>query len=104
MDRKRIVIVGNGMVGHHFIEQVLASDGADGIDLVTFSEEDRLAYDRVQLSHYFNDKTAADLALAHEADYQQAGVSYHINQQVTAIDREHKYIITEQGKRLLMIS
>ncbi|PSU97293.1 nitrite reductase (NAD(P)H) [Photobacterium kishitanii] len=100
MDRKRIVIVGNGMVGHHFIEQVLASDGADGIDLVTFSEEDRLAYDRVQLSHYFNDKTAADLALAHEADYQQAGVSYHINQQVTAIDREHKYIITEQGKKI----
>ncbi|KJG62756.1 nitrite reductase [Photobacterium kishitanii] len=100
MDRKRIVIVGNGMVGHHFIEQVLVSDGADGIDLVTFSEEDRLAYDRVQLSHYFNDKTAADLALAHEADYQQAGVSYHINQQVTAIDREHKYIITEQGKKI----
>lgn len=100
MDRKRIVIVGNGMVGHHFIEQVLASDSADNIDLVTFSEEDRLAYDRVQLSHYFNGKTAADLALAHEVDYQQAGVGYHVNQQVTAIDREHKCIVTDQGKTI----
>ncbi|SMY14977.1 nitrite reductase large subunit NirB [Photobacterium aquimaris] len=100
MDKKRVVIVGNGMVGHHFIEQVLALDSANDIRLVTFSEEDRLAYDRVQLSHYFSDKTAADLALVDEVDYQQAGVGYHVNQQVTAIEREHKYIVTAQGKKI----
>ena len=100
MNKKRIVIVGNGMVGHHFIEQVLALDSDHQLALITFSEEDRLAYDRVQLSHYFSGKTAADLALAHEVDYQQAGVSYHVNQRVTAIDREHKYVVTEQGKKI----
>ena len=100
MENKRIVIVGNGMVGHHFIEQVLALDSEHKIDLITFSEEDRLAYDRVQLSHYFNGKTAADLALAHDVDYQQAGVGYHLNQRITEIDRHHKYIVTEQGKKI----
>lgn len=100
MNRTRVVIVGNGMVGHHFIEQVLARDSEQNIALITFSEEDRLAYDRVQLSHYFKGKTAADLALAHECDYQQAGVSYHINQRVMKIDCAHKMIITDDGEEV----
>ncbi|SJZ40306.1 nitrite reductase large subunit NirB [Photobacterium toruni] len=100
MSRTRIVIIGNGMVGHHFIEQVLAQDNEQNIALITFSEEDRLAYDRVQLSNYFNGKTASDLTLAHECDYQQAGVSYHINQRVVNIDRVHKTIVTDGGEEV----
>ena len=47
MSKKKIVVVGNGMVGHKFIDNILQSD-SDEFDVITFSEEPRLAYDRVQ--------------------------------------------------------
>ena len=61
--KERIVVVGNGMVGHHFIDQLL-SNHSDDYQVITFSEESRLAYDRVMLTSYFTGNTADDLALA----------------------------------------
>ena len=55
---KRIIVVGNGMVGHHFIDQFIQQDKMAEVQITTFSEESRLAYDRVQLSAYFSGKTA----------------------------------------------
>ena len=63
MAKQRVVVVGNGMVGHRFIEYLLESAQADQFDIITFSEESRLAYDRVHLSAFFTGSTAADLAL-----------------------------------------
>ena len=48
-EKQKVVIIGNGMVGHQFIEYLLASDHADDYEITTFSEEPRLAYDRVLL-------------------------------------------------------
>ena len=63
MSKKRIIVVGNGMVGHNFIDTLATSENADQFEILTFSEEPRLAYDRVQLSKYFSGATADDLAL-----------------------------------------
>lgn len=38
MTKQRIVVVGNGMVGHKFIDTLIASD-RDDLDIITFSEE-----------------------------------------------------------------
>ena len=54
MSKMRIVVVGNGMVGHNFLTTLARSEHAQHIDLLVFSEEPRLAYDRVQLSSYFS--------------------------------------------------
>ncbi len=62
-EKQKVVVIGNGMVGHQFIEYFLASDNADDYEITTFSEEPRLAYDRVHLSTYFSGSTAADLPL-----------------------------------------
>lgn len=48
----QILVIGNGMVGHHFIEQVRARDRAFGITVLC--GEPQLAYDRVYLSSYFS--------------------------------------------------
>ncbi len=98
MSTHRVVVVGNGMVGHHFIDALAQSEQADQFDILTFSEEPRLAYDRVQLSKYFSGSSAEDLALTTEADYQRNGIVYTLSDKVVGIDRAAKTITTAQGR------
>ena len=48
-DRQRIVVVGNGMVGHRFLETLAARGGGEAFEVTIFGEERRAAYDRVYL-------------------------------------------------------
>ena len=88
MKKTKVLVVGNGMVGHKFIENLLNAPQADTFDIVTFAEEPRLAYDRVQLSSYFSGSTAEDLMLTSEDYYRSNGVHYLLNEQVTEIQRK----------------
>lgn len=97
MGKTRIVVVGNGMVGHKFIDNLIQSDNYADFDVVTYSEEPRLAYDRVQLSSYFSGATAADLALTDESYYDQHGVRYVLNDKIVALDPSSKTITTAAG-------
>ncbi|MFN2361050.1 MAG: hypothetical protein ABR522_08245 [Marinobacter sp.] len=47
MKMKTLIVIGNGMVGHHFLEQFTASKAAAGYRILVFGEEKLLAYDRV---------------------------------------------------------
>ncbi|MGF1679814.1 nitrite reductase large subunit NirB [Photobacterium minamisatsumaniensis] len=96
--KQRIVVVGNGMVGHKFIEDMLVHDSDGQYQIITFSEESRLAYDRVQLSHYFSGKSAQDLALTDEDYYQQHGINYVLNECVTQVDHHKKLVVTASGR------
>jgi len=98
MSKKRIIVVGNGMVGHNFIDTLATSEHASDFEIITFSEEPRLAYDRVQLSKYFSGSTAADLALTTEAEYQQQGVIYTLSDKVVDIDTSAKTVTTANGQ------
>lgn len=99
MSKLRIVVVGNGMVGHNFIDTVINSENASSYDVVTFSEEPRLAYDRVQLSKYFSGSTAEDLALTTEGYYQQNGVNYILSDKVVKINAKEKFVVTATGRK-----
>lgn len=98
MSKKRIVVVGNGMVGHKFIDNMLGHEDAADYDIVTFSEEPRLAYDRVQLSAYFSGSTADDLMLTSESYYQEHGVNYVLNDKVVELKMDEKKVVTESGR------
>lgn len=98
MAKQRILVVGNGMVGHKFIENLLATPQAADYEVITFSEEPRLAYDRVQLSSYFTGSTAEDLMLTSEAYYRDNGVLYVLNDKVVALQPEHNRVITASGR------
>ena len=97
MSKQRIVVVGNGMVGHKFIENLVNHEDFASCEVVTFSEEPRLAYDRVQLSSYFSGSTADDLMLTSEAYYDEHGVKYLVNEKVEAIDKVAKTVTTSAG-------
>ncbi|MBU2884547.1 nitrite reductase large subunit NirB [Gilvimarinus agarilyticus] len=98
MTTERIIVVGNGMVGHKFIDTVINSDNAEKFEIVTFSEEPRLAYDRVKLSAYFSGSSVDDLMLTSEEHYQSAGVVYTLNDKVVEIDGDAKTVTTAAGK------
>ena len=74
---KKVVVVGNGMVGHKFVESLMGT--GQPFDITVVNEEKHLAYDRVHLSSYldFDNENAAleHLKLASSADYAAWGVS-----------------------------
>ncbi len=98
MSKQKIVVVGNGMVGHKFIENMVGLDNAADYEVITFSEEPRLAYDRVQLSKYFDGATAEDLMLTSEGYYQENGVNYVLNEKVTELKLDDNKVITSSGR------
>jgi nitrite reductase (NADH) large subunit len=101
MSRKpRLIVVGNGMVGHRLIERLLESSGADTFELTLLAEEPRLAYDRVNLSSLFDGKSAADLALASLERYVAAGVDVHLADAAVELDLHRKCIRTRSGAEL----
>lgn len=95
--KQKIVVVGNGMVGHYFVDQ-LAAQAEQNVEITVLAQEARLAYDRVHLSEYFAGKSAQELSLTSDAYYQSLGVHYHLNSQVESIDRNAKTVTSSQGQ------
>jgi nitrite reductase (NADH) large subunit len=92
-----LVVIGNGMVGHHCVEQLIERGALDRYRLHVFSEEPMRAYDRVHLSEYFSGRDAESLALSDASLYQTPGVTLHLGVPVLEIDRERRQVITAQG-------
>jgi nitrite reductase (NADH) large subunit len=80
----RLVVVGNGMVGQRFLEQLVAR--SRDFEITVFCEEPRPAYDRVQLTSFFSGKSAADLNLAQRGFFEKAGVTLRLNDPVLEVD------------------
>ncbi len=91
----RVLVVGNGMVGHHFVDALCQQQM--GAEITVFCAEPRLAYDRVHLSEYFTGKTADDLALTTPEHYQQQGVTFFTDTKVVEIDKSAKKVKTNHG-------
>ncbi len=97
MSKQTLIVIGNGMVGHHFLEQLTATTAAERFDIKVFGEEKLLAYDRVHLSEYFGGSTHADLAMGTAEWYAENHIDLHLGEQVTAIDRENQTVTTPMG-------
>ena len=95
---QRIIVVGNGMVGHKFIDGLVNSDKAEEFEVLTFSEEPRLAYDRVKLSSYFAGTSAEELMLTSEDFYRERGVIYTLSDRVESVDTEAQTVTTASGR------
>ena len=59
--RKKVVVVGLGMVGIAFIEKLLKMDKRKEYDIVVIGEEPYLAYNRVSLTSFFEHRTVEQL-------------------------------------------
>ena len=92
-----VVVIGNGMVGHHYVEQLVASPIVARITVI--GGETRPAYDRVHLSEYFAGRSPEDLALTTREHYIEIGVEAHFGDPVDRIDRHDKTVTTRAGRQ-----
>ncbi|TCK26458.1 nitrite reductase large subunit NirB [Pseudonocardia endophytica] len=97
---KRLVVVGNGMVGHRVVSALRDRDAPGEWAITVLGEEDRRAYDRVALSSYVDGATEEDLRLDDESLRADERVTYHLGDPVSAIDRDARRVTTASGRTL----
>src|SRR5690606_19370084 len=94
MSKQTLIVIGNGMVGHHFLEQFTRTPAAERFEILVFGEEKQLAYDRVHLSEYFAGSSHAELAMATADWYADNHIELRLNEPVTAVDRDNHIVTT----------
>jgi len=109
-EKKRVVVIGNGMVGQRFMENLLAkeSDSEDKTCIIsTFCEEPRAAYNRVRLTSYFETRDPSALTMTSEFDsegktpwYEENGVELFLNDKAVSMDTEKKTVTGKSGKTI----
>ena len=93
----KIAVIGHGMVGHKFLEQLHALGIADA-QVTVLCEEPRPAYDRVHLSEFFAGKTAEDLSLVEPGFFESTGFTLRLAARAVAIERRHNTVTTADGE------
>ena len=90
--KPKLVVIGNGMAGARFLEDVLACD-PDLFDITVFGDEPYGNYNRILLSNVLNGtQDAKEIFLNPLAWYEENSITLHAGTRVTAIDREAKRV------------
>ncbi|KAI9783805.1 MAG: hypothetical protein M1839_003141 [Geoglossum umbratile] len=104
IQRKKIVVVGLGMVAISFIEKLTKLDAKrQEYDIVVIGEEPHLAYNRVGLTSYFQHRRVENLYLNPEEWYSgfaDGSLKYRLNTRVTEICPESKTLTTSNGDNI----
>ncbi|WP_322048452.1 nitrite reductase large subunit NirB [Paraburkholderia sp. J67] len=101
-----VVVIGHGMVGHKFLESVLADTAQSprAVRITVLCEEPRPAYDRVHLSEFFAGKSADDLSLVSpgffERDDVRERVRLVLDAKAVSIDRAARTVSVSNGETL----
>ncbi|MBM3072903.1 nitrite reductase large subunit NirB [Lelliottia sp. RWM.1] len=97
MTKPTLVVVGHGMVSHHFLEDCVNRNLHQQYQIIVFGEERYAAYDRVHLSEYFGGRSADSLSLVQGDFFADNGIELRLSQQVVAIDRDAHVVRTASG-------
>ena len=98
MSKQRLLVIGNGMVGQRFLEELVAK--TEAFDITVLGEEVRPAYDRVQLSAWFSGTTVEELTLCHENFFHDNGITFLTGTRAVSINRTGKTVKTDTGMEL----
>ena len=98
--QKTVVVIGNGLVGLRFCEQLIEKDQQQAYKIVTFCEEPRAAYDRVGLTQFFAHNDAEKLMLARKEWYSENHIDLHLADRAVSIDRQNKIIRSQKGEKI----
>ncbi|HMJ52924.1 MAG TPA: nitrite reductase large subunit NirB [Polyangiaceae bacterium] len=96
--KRRLCVVGNGMVGHHFVKEAIARGLGRTFAITVIAEENDLAYDRVNLSKWFDGKKREELSLVEPGEYERMGVEVLRGDPVVALERDARRVRTASGR------
>lgn len=100
MSKLKLVVVGNGMVGHRYIEDLVEKTDVSQMEITIFCEEPRVAYDRVHLSSYFSHHTAQELSLVKEGFYEKHGIQILVGERAININRQNRIVYSSTGREI----
>ncbi|MDX2600646.1 FAD-dependent oxidoreductase [Streptomyces caniscabiei] len=105
--RRRLVLVGHGMVGHTLLTALDARGALRDLRVTVVAEEDIPAYDRIRLSRYFRETDPEDLLfrrpgptgllLGEPGLGDRAGIRVRLGDPAVAVDRRHRRVTTAAG-------
>ncbi|MGR5118890.1 nitrite reductase large subunit NirB [Vibrio astriarenae] len=100
MSKMKLVVIGNGMVGHRYLEDLVDKTDVSSFDITVFCEEPRVAYDRVHLSSYFSHHTAQELSLVKEGFYEKHGINVLLGERAINVNREKRTVYSSSGREI----
>src|SRR5215813_817493 len=93
--KERLIVIGNGMAGARFVEDLVARDGRDRFDIVVFGDEPYGNYNRILLSNVVAGASEpTDIFLNSFEWYEQNGISLRAGVRVQKVDRANKVVCT----------
>jgi assimilatory nitrate reductase electron transfer subunit len=95
--RRKVVVVGHGMAGGRFVEELWALD-PDGSAITVIGDERHGAYNRVLLSSVLAGSHAPEDVLLRSPEwYAGRGIEVRSGTRVTCLDREAQIVVTDDG-------
>lgn len=95
---ERIVVVGAGMVGHRFVDEVVRRDGEGRYDVCLVGAEDYAPYNRILLSEVL--AGSCDVAALALPEPDPARVSVRLGTAAVAVDRDSRHVLFSDRSRL----
>ena len=96
-EKIKLVVIGNGPVGHNFLEYLVESGKSSQYQVTVFGEEPLPAYDRVHLTAWFKTQSVDDINMVHDDFYPKNNFILHTGDKATRIDTNRKVVTTESG-------
>ncbi|MBL0711834.1 MAG: nitrite reductase large subunit [Colwellia sp.] len=96
-DKIKLVVIGNGPVGHNFLEYLVESGQSEKYQVTVFGEEPLPAYDRVHLTSWFKNQSVDDINMVHDNFYPKNNFTLHTGDKATKIDRNKRVVLSESG-------
>ncbi|HEY0952438.1 nitrite reductase large subunit NirB, partial [Nocardioides sp.] len=97
--RKKLVVVGHGMVGHRFVQAAIERGLTETHDVAVIGEERRPAYDRVALTSFF-EVGAKALSLLPQGRYDDPRVTLRTGVEVVAVSPRLRIVTLNTGEDL----
>ncbi len=96
-NKRKLVMIGNGMAGMRAIEEILDAN-PDMFDITIFGAEKYPNYNRIMLSPVLaGDTTVEDIILNDEQWYVDNGITLHLGARIREIQRGYNKVIAEDG-------
>jgi nitrite reductase (NADH) large subunit len=97
-NKKKLIVIGNGMAGARTVEEILARGGGEQFDITVFGDEPYGNYNRILLSNVLNgSQDPSEIFLNGLEWYRENGIELCAGVRVDVIARPHKTIHCDDG-------
>ena len=98
LKKEKLVVIGNGMAGARFLEEMVARDGAEMYDIVMFGEEPHGNYNRILLSSVLAGCHRADDTFINSLSwYEEQGIKLYSGVKAGWVDRMGQSVYAAGG-------